>query len=88
MFAMTTRQREVFLSDLHVGVISIPRKAIAPAGGPIQSVRPDRDFAIQIRQCRGADHRHRGVRSRPGSLVPMRPERWLTADFTKVGASS
>jgi pyridoxamine 5'-phosphate oxidase-like protein len=145
MLAMSTKERQTFLSDLHVGVISIPEEGRGPftvpvwyayeagrelrvvtgrtsrkgrllqgAGrfslcvqtetppykyvsveGPIIAIEP----ADLERDLRPLAHRYLGVEGGDAYvattrgehvdnvLVRMRPERWLTVDFAKMGGS-
>jgi nitroimidazol reductase NimA-like FMN-containing flavoprotein (pyridoxamine 5'-phosphate oxidase superfamily) len=144
--AMTRQERERFLADLHVGIISIPEAARGPLtvpvwyayepGGELRLVtgRTSRkgrlleragrfslcahtdippykyvsvegpivaiDAADLERDLRPLAHRYLGVEAGEtyiattraehldNVLVRMRPERWLTVDYAKVGASS
>ena len=140
--AMTLREREAYLADVHVGVIAIERPGQAPiavpiwydydpaigiwvitgedsqkgralhaagrftlcaqsetapdryvsAEGPIRSVRPARreeDSRPMARRYLGGELGDRFVDGNYGSgdrVFTMRPERWRTVDYGKLGA--
>jgi nitroimidazol reductase NimA-like FMN-containing flavoprotein (pyridoxamine 5'-phosphate oxidase superfamily) len=146
MFQMTTQERETFLSDLHVGIISIPEEgrgpltvpvwyAYKPGGelrvvtsrtsrkgrllqrasrfslcvqtevspyryvsveGPIVAIEAsdlDRDLRPLARRYLGAERGDAYIATTRADhvnnvLVRMRPERWLTVDYSKEGGSS
>ncbi len=145
MLAMTTTERETFLADLHVGIISIPEDGRGPltvpvwygyepggelrvvtgnasrkgrllnrAGrfslcvqteippyryvsveGPIIAIEAadvERDLRPLARRYLGREGGDAYIASTRDEhvdnvLVRMRPERWLTADYTKMGRS-
>jgi nitroimidazol reductase NimA-like FMN-containing flavoprotein (pyridoxamine 5'-phosphate oxidase superfamily) len=145
MLAMSTKERQTFLSDLHVGVISIPGEGRGPLTVPVwyaydagrelrvvtgrtsrkgrllqgagrfslcvQTETPPYKYvsvegpiiAIETadleRDLRPLAHRYLGVEGGDAYvattrgehvdnvLVRMRPERWLTVDFAKMGGS-
>jgi PPOX class probable F420-dependent enzyme len=144
--SMTRQEREQFLADLHVGIISIPEEgrdpltvpvwyAYEPGGelrvvtgrtsrkgrlleraarvslcvqtetppykyasveGPIvglEGADVDRDLRPLAQRYLGADGAEAYIASTreehsDNVLVRVRPERWLTVDFAKTGASS
>src|SRR5688500_10761879 len=146
MLTMTPQEREKFLSEPHVGLISIPEDGRGPLAvpvwyawdpngelrvvtgrtsrkgrllerarrfslcvhtaappykyvsveGPVVAIEPsdvDRDLRPLARRYLGAEGGDAYIASTRGEhadnvLVRMRPERWLTADYSKAGASS
>ena len=84
--AMTTEEREAFLADVHVAVISVAEDG----HGPIVSVEAadlERDRRPLARRYLGTELGDRYIESTRdlagGVLVRMRPERWLTVDYAK-----
>ena len=146
MLTMTTKEREQFLSDPHVGLISIPEDGRGPltvpvwyawdpqgelrvvtgrtsrkgrlldrarrfslcvhtstppykyvsVEGPVIAIeasdveRDLRPLARRYLGTEGGDAYMTATRDehRDNVLVRMRPERWLTADYAKAGAST
>ena len=145
MLAMSTKERETFLSDLHVGVISIPEEGRGPLTVPVwytyeagrelrvvtgrtsrkgrllqragrfslcvqTEIPPYKYVSVEgpiiavetadlERDLRPLAHRYLGAEGGDAYvmttrdehvdnvLVRMRPERWLTVDFAKMGGS-
>jgi nitroimidazol reductase NimA-like FMN-containing flavoprotein (pyridoxamine 5'-phosphate oxidase superfamily) len=69
---MSKEQREAFLADLHVGVISIERADAAPLSVPIWY----RYFGESLGDMYVKDNTVEGQ-----SVFVMRPEKWLTVDY-------
>jgi nitroimidazol reductase NimA-like FMN-containing flavoprotein (pyridoxamine 5'-phosphate oxidase superfamily) len=144
--AMTKQEREMFLADLHVGIISIPEEGRGPLAVPVwYAYKPGGELRVVTgrtsrkgrlleragrfslcahteippykyvsvegpiiaietadleRHLRPLAHRYLGAERGEAYvattredhldsvLVRMRPERWLTVDFSKMGASS
>ena len=145
MLTMSTKERETFLSDLHVGVISIPEEGRGPLTVPVwytyeagrelrvvtgrtsrkgrllqragrfslcvqTEIPPYKYVSVEgpiiavetadlERDLRPLAHRYLGAAGGDAYvmttrdehvdnvLVRMRPERWLTVDFAKMGGS-
>jgi nitroimidazol reductase NimA-like FMN-containing flavoprotein (pyridoxamine 5'-phosphate oxidase superfamily) len=78
--AMTRAERESFLAEVHVGVISIEEPGRGPLSVPIWYAYPPGGelWLVTDRDSR------KGRESRGGSIrVSLRPERWLSVDYSK-----
>ena len=85
--AMTKQERERFLADLHVGIISIPEDGRGPLTVPIWYLyEPGGELRVVNY---GAQRGDRYIEKTRGEdvgnvLVRMLPERWLTVDYAKA----
>jgi hypothetical protein len=79
---MTKEEREAFLADVHVAVISVAEDGHGPLVVPIwYSYEP----GGEVRIITGPGDRYiESTRDMVGSvLLRMGPERWLTVDYAK-----
>ena len=84
--AMTKQERETFLADLHVGIISIPDEGRGPLTVPIwYSYEPGGELrVVTARTSRKAQLLRHAGRFSGNVLVRMLPQRWLTVDYAKA----
>ncbi len=85
--AMSRKERETFLADLHVGIVSIPDGDQGPLElGDAELERDVRPIAHRYLGAEVGDGYLEATRESGAGrdiLVRIRPERWLTVDYSK-----